>query len=163
MAVVAALELHNLVAAGKSACGTDGAHRRLGPAVHHADHLHARHKVHHEFCKFGFEPARSPETEAVLCRLGNRLDDGIVSVAQEHWPPAAHVIDIVVAIHIVDVAALRAGDKRRSRPHIAVGTHRAVHAARHERLGFGKKFFANRVFHERKYKKRSLPKERPVY
>ena len=147
VAVVAAFKLHNLVAVGKSACGTDGAHRRFCTAVYHADHLHARHKVHHEFCKFGFEPARSPETEAVLRGLCNGGNHRIVRVAQEHRAPAAHVIDIVVAVHVVDVAALRTGNKRRGRAYVSEGTHRAVHAARHERLGICKKFFAEGMIH----------------
>ena len=147
VAMVAAFKLHNLVAAGKSACGTDGTHRRLGPAVHHADHLHARHKVHHEFCKFGFEPARSPETEAVLRRFCNSTDYRVVRMPQEHRAPAAHVVDIVVAVHIVDVAALRAGNKRRGGTHVTVGAHRAVHATGHQVLGFCKKFFAQGVVH----------------
>ena len=141
MAVVATLEFHNLVASGKTACCTDGAHRRLGAAVHHADHLDARHKTHHEFCKFRFEPARCTKTESILRRLGNRIDDRVMSVSQKHRAPATHIVDIVVAIDIVDVAALRASDKRRRRPHVAISANGTVHATRHERLGFCEKFF----------------------
>ena len=153
VAMVAAFKLHNLVAPSKTASRTNGAHRCLGPAVHHANHLHTRHEAHHKLREFGFEPARSPETETVLRRLGNRLDNGIVSMAQEHRPPTAYIIDVVVTIHIVDVTALRAGDKRRCGPHVAISTHRAVHTTRHECFGFGKKFFAKRMIHVLKNRK----------
>ena len=157
MAVVAAFEFHNLVASGEAAGRTDGAHRRLGTAIHHADHLHARHQIHHEFRELGFQAARGAETESVLRRLGHRLDNGVMGMSQEHWAPAAHVIDVIVTVHVVDMAALGTGDKRRRRPHVSEGTHRAVHAARHQVLGFGKKLFANGMVHfSRPFSKASL-------
>ena len=142
MAVVATFKLHNLVATGKTASRTDSAHRRLGAAVHHANHLDTRNKAHHELRKFRFQAARSAKAEPVLRRLGDCLDYRIMRVSQEHRAPATHVVDIVVAIHIVDMAPLRTGNKRRRRPHVTVRTHRAVHATRHQGFRFCKEFFA---------------------
>ena len=138
MTVVATFKLHNLVAAGKPASGTDSAHRRFGSAVHHANHLDARHKLHHEFRKFRFQTARSAKTKPVLRRFCNRVNHRVVSVPQKHWPPAAHVIDVIVAIDIIDVATFGASDKRRCGPHVTVCTNWAIHATRHERFRFCK-------------------------
>ena len=147
MAMIAAFELHNLIATGKTASRTNRTHRRFGPAVHHANHLDAWHKAHHKLRKFRFKTARGAKTEAILSCIGNSLNHGIVRMPQKHRAPAAHVINVIVAIHIVNVAALGTLDKRRRRPHIAKRTHRTVHAARHERFCFCKQLFAQRVIH----------------
>ena len=48
MTVVTTLEFHNLVTTRKATSRADGAHGSLGTAVHHADHFHTGHKVHHQ-------------------------------------------------------------------------------------------------------------------
>ena len=142
MAMVATFELHNLIATGETASRTNRTHRRFGAAIHHANHLNARHKVHHKLRKFRFKTARGAKTEAILSCIGNGLDHSIMRMTQKHRTPTAHIINVVVAINIVNVATLGSLDKRRRRPHIAKRTHGTVHAARHERLCFCKQLFA---------------------
>ena len=51
---------------------------------------------------------------------------------------AQHIVDILVAVDIVDFGALRFGDEGRGGAHGPIGADRAVDAAGHETLGFSK-------------------------
>ncbi len=54
MAMVAAFEFDNLIAASKTTRQANSAHGRFGAGVHHAHHVHGRHQVGDQFRHFHF-------------------------------------------------------------------------------------------------------------
>ena len=79
MAVVAALELDDLVASGVAACQSDRAHRGLGTGTDHAHQLHRRHQLADPVRHHGLDLGGCPEAQAVV---GGRLDR--VAAHQSH-------------------------------------------------------------------------------
>ena len=76
MAVVAAFELDDLVAAGEGAREAHRGHRRLGAGVDEAHELDRRHRVADEARQLDLELGRGAEAGAALGRLLQDLDDG---------------------------------------------------------------------------------------
>ena len=112
VAVVRALDLHDVVAAGRGARDPDRAHRRLGAGVREP-HLSRGRSA-------GTAPRRTAPSSSVgaaKCvpvRRGalDRLDDLRVRVADDHRAEAAVDVDVLVA---VDVPDLRAASRRAGR------------------------------------------------
>src|SRR5699024_10614062 len=129
VAVVAALKLDELVPAGGATGQTQGGHHRLGAGVHHAYQLQPGHHVHHQLGHFHLPGAGCAEAEAVCHRFLHRLTDDGVVVAQNHGAPGADVVNVAVALHIINAAALCPLDEPGGETHGAVGPHRAVHPA----------------------------------
>ena len=113
VAVVAAVELDDLLAAGVAAGEADGAHRRLGAGVHHAHHLDRRHGLADEAGELDLDGRRRAEARAVV-------EDGVqpaehvrVAPAEDHRPPRRDEVDVLVAVDVPDVGALGARDEER--------------------------------------------------
>ena len=113
MAVVAALEFHDLVAPGKSAREPDRGHRRLGAAVDHADFFNRRHPRADQLGHLDLARIRDAEADAVFCGGGNRIEHDLRRMAENRRPPCADVVDEFVAIDIPDVRAVGALDEER--------------------------------------------------
>ena len=131
MAVVAADELHDLLAPGVAASHTDGAHGRLGAGVHHAHHLDRRDGPADEASELDLDGRRRAEARAVV-------DDGMQSAehlrmapAEDHRSPGRDEVDVLVAVDVPDVGALAARHEdgvRHADP--LHGAHRRVDPAR---------------------------------
>ena len=70
----------------------------------------------------------------------DRVDDLGMTVAEDHRPPGADVIDIGIAVDIIDFRAGGAFDEDRFAADGAKGAHRTVDAAGDDLVGFGKVF-----------------------
>ena len=135
MAVVAALELDELAAAGGATGQANGAHARFGARADEADHLHRWHQAQDFFGQLHFALCGGAEAEAFECGLLHRFKHGGVAVAQDHRAPGADVVDETLVVGIPEVGALRALDEAGCAAHGLEGTHGRVHAAGDQRLG----------------------------
>ena len=140
VAVIAALKLDDLVPAGGPPGQADGRHDGLGARVHHADHLDVGHQLHHELGHLHLPLGGSAEAESVLDGPLHRLPDDRVVVPQDHGTPGTDIVQIFVALHIVDVCAVRPLDEARGHIHRPEGTHRRVDAAGQHLYRFVKEF-----------------------
>jgi hypothetical protein len=101
MAVVAALELDQHVAAGVAAGQADGAHRRLGAGRNQAHHVHRRHQFAQQVGDLDFLLGRRAEGEAID---DGGLDGGDhlrVGVAEDHRAPGADVVGVPLAVGVL--------------------------------------------------------------
>ena len=93
MAVIAALELHDGVAAGEAAGQTNGAHGRLGARTDEAHQFDGRHEFDDAPRKPGFQFRRGAEAQTVGGDSLHRFDDPRMRVAQNHRAPGADEVD----------------------------------------------------------------------
>ena len=123
--VVGAGELQQLLAAGRGAREADRAHRRLGPARGHAQHVDGRDA---RGDRLGQQRPRARSARRTSSRprgLRDRRDDRRVRVAVDQRAPRADVVDVAVAVDVGDLGALGALDEDRVAPDRAHRAHRA--------------------------------------
>src|SRR6185295_17135251 len=131
-AVVLALELHDLGAAGIGASDAHRVHRRLGaghghprladPAGHLLDQLH----------RLDLVLRGKGEADAPAHPLVDVVVDARVAVTEDHRAVAQAQVDVLVAVHVPDPAALAAVDVHGV---VAPGPEVRVGTARHGLLG----------------------------
>ena len=128
MAVVAALELDDLVPARSRTREAQGAHDGLGAGVHEAHHLQARHHAAHELGEVGLAGNGGAKGQPARRGRDHGLADRWMVVPQDERAPRVDVVHVVVAVDVNDVRPLAASDERRLEAHALVGAHRAVDA-----------------------------------
>ncbi len=87
MAVVAAVELDDVVATRESASETNGRHRRLGAGIHHPHHFYGWYDLDDEFGDFDFDVSRRPEAGAPIEDGREGVYDGGGAMTQHHRSP----------------------------------------------------------------------------
>src|SRR5919197_5248137 len=135
MAVVAAVELDDLLASGERARQPDRRQRGLGTGVDEADHLDRRKGLADQLGKLDLAPGRRAEAGAVAGALGNRLDDAGVGVSEDQRSPGAEVVEILIAVLVPDPGAEAPPDEQRVAPDRFEGANGAVDASRQESNG----------------------------
>jgi hypothetical protein len=60
---------------------------------------------------------------------GDGLDDRRIRVPEDQRPPAAHVVDVAMAVDVGEPGATPLLEEHRGAPHAAEGAHRRVHAS----------------------------------
>ena len=128
-AVVAAGKLYHKVSAGKPARDPDGAHRRLGPGVHQPHHLDRWRKLANQLGHLDFALGRGPETRPRFDDVVQGLGHFRVPVPQNQRPPGADVVDVGMAVRVVEMRARAALDKHRIAAHGPERPRRRVDAA----------------------------------
>ena len=140
MAMVAAVEFHDVVALREATCHADRRHGGLGARGGHAHLFHRGHPLADRLRHIDLVRIRNTEGNAVLGDLMDRVCDRNRSVAEDVRPPRADVVDVGLVIDVGDAAALRPADEERLAIDVFESTHRAVHAPRDVLLGDGEKF-----------------------
>ena len=145
VAVIAALELDDLVAPGEAAREADARHCRFGAAVHHPHLLDRRHMFADELRHLHFERIRNSEAEAARRGVADSLDDDLRRVAENRWSPRADVIDVFFAIDVPDFGAGGALDEERLAIQAAERADGRVNAAGNSLACGGEKFGGARM------------------
>ncbi len=130
-------ELHEQVAAGEAAREADGAHGRLGAGRHEAEPLDRADALLDELGELGLGRRRRAEREAAARGIRHRLDHARIGVAQDRGTPAGDEVDVLAALDVGDVRALRRDEEARGAADRAERAHRRVHAAGDDGLGAG--------------------------
>ncbi|MPM32914.1 hypothetical protein SDC9_79481 [bioreactor metagenome] len=129
VAVVAALELDHLVPAGGAAGQPQGGHRRLGAGVDQPDLLD-RGAGDDLGGQVDLGAGRGAEGGAVRGRPGDRVEHLGMRVPQQHRPPGADQVDVLVAVDVGDVRPPGRPDEPRRATDGAEGAHRGAHPTR---------------------------------
>ena len=135
MAVVAAVELDDLAAAGVATGQAQGAHARFRAGGHHAHHFHGRHQLANLFGQHHFAFGGGAKAEAFQHGGLHGCHDFRVAVAQDHGAPGADVVHKLLVVRVPEVSALCTLDEARRAAHGIEGTHGGVHATRDHALG----------------------------
>ncbi len=148
VAVIAAVEFDDHVAAGEAARQPQGGHGGFGARIHHAHQVHAGYGVHDHARHFHFTFGGRAVARALFQRFLHRFDHRRVGVAQYHGAPGADVIHEIVSIHVVNMRSLGASDKQRCAAHRFARPHRAVDAAGDNLFRLHKQIFRRPVVHD---------------
>ncbi len=127
--VVAALELHQHLAAGERPGHAQGGERRLGAGRGEAHLLHRRHALTDELGQLDLTCVRRSEAGAELGGGGDRLDDGWMGVAEDERAPAAHVVHVAMSVHVGEPGAATLAKEDRRAAHAPKRPDRRVHPA----------------------------------
>ncbi len=112
MSVVAAFELDDFVAPGKSTREANCTHGGFSAGTGHAHQVDIRHQLADALCQFNLERRWRAKTQSFLRGCGNRGDDFRVGMTANHRTPGAHIVDIALTIDVDQVSALGTIDKR---------------------------------------------------
>ena len=134
MSVVAAGELQHLRPPGVPAGQADRRHGGLGAGVDEADLVDAR-ALDDELGEFDLGGGGGAVAQSAGGGVLHGGDDLGVGVAHEHRAPGAEQVDVVVAVHVGEVAALGGGDEAALPADGTEGPDGRVHPARGERPG----------------------------
>ena len=116
MAVIAAIELEENVAARRAPRHADGAHRRLGARADEAHHLHRRIRGRDHLGQVHLARRGRAVAGAAGHRRRHRLHDGPRGVTEDQRPPRADEVEIAPAVDVGEARALRAGHEERLAP-----------------------------------------------
>ena len=113
-AVVLALELHDLVAAGVGPGDPHRVHRGVGAGRRHACHLDPAGQLAQELHGPDLVLRGQGEADAATHALADVVVDAVVGMPEEDGPIAHPQVDVLVAVEIPDAAALAAIDVDRA-------------------------------------------------
>ena len=135
VAVIAALKLHQLAAAGATAGHTDGAHRGLRAGINHSQHFAGRVSLGNQLRQLHLVGGGKAVGGAAPGRLLHRLSYKLRRVAKNQRAVGANIVDITPPLNVRNIGPLRALHNHRLHAHRAKSPHRAVHTAGHQALG----------------------------
>ena len=147
MAMIAAIELDDFVAAGEAAGEADGAHAGLGAGTGHAHFLHTGDQRANEPGHGDLERIGNAEAGAVIGGGFHGGDDFGVAMAEDGGAPGEDVVDVVVTIHIPYAAAAGAIDEEGLAADGAKGAHGGIDAAGNVIQRLGEKGFGTGLGH----------------
>jgi hypothetical protein len=135
MAVVAALELEDVVALREAPRHPQGAHAGFGAAGHQAELLERRDRGRQELGHFDFGDRGGSVRGALPGRFDHGLQDFRRGVTQDHRAPGAHVINVVLAVDVADAGTLRRRHEEGGAADRPEGADGGIHAAGNDGLG----------------------------
>src|SRR5512140_3584623 len=103
--MVAAGKLENLVPSGIATRESDCAHGRLGTGTDHSDHLYGWDSINNHLCEYDLFFSRSTKAGAAVSRRFYRSNNVGVAMSEYHRPPGADIVNVFVAVDIIDFAA----------------------------------------------------------
>ena len=145
VAVIASVELDDLIPSRVAARGADRTHDRLGARIDHAHHLDRRHHAADQLRHLDLRAGRRAVAQSVLRRLDDRLADRREVVTQNHRSPRTDEVDVFVSVLIPHAGLVRLCDEPRRRPDRAERADRRVHAARNALHRAVKQLFGYRI------------------
>ena len=138
MSMIAAGKFDNFIAFRICPRQTQNAHCRLCTGVDHPYHLNGRNSLRNKFGQFCFQQSRCTVTRSSQDCFLQSLSHHRMCMAKNHRPPGFNIINVVIAINIINMAAASLGYKRRCSAGTAERTHRTIHAAGNNFFSFGK-------------------------
>src|SRR2546423_2159014 len=128
MAMIAAVELNDLVPPGKSASETNARHRRFGSAVDHSDFFNRWHPFADQLGHFDFERIWNSKAQSARGRVAYCIDNHFWRVTKNRRTPAADVIDEFLSVDVPNFRTGRALNEKRFAANIAKRADRRINA-----------------------------------
>ena len=130
VSMIAACKFDDLIFPRITSCNTDCTHNSFCTRIDHSDHIHMRDSVTDKFSHFHFDLCSASKAQTFFTGLQNTFPYCRKIVSQDHWSPGIYVINIAVAIYIINIAAICTFNKSRCFSNSAICTHRTVYTAR---------------------------------
>ena len=146
VAVVAPLELDDLIAACVAASQTNGAHAGFRAGTHEAHGFDVGHDLDDFFGNERFAFGDGAKRKARVNGGVHGFNHGRMVVAEDHRAPGADVIDVAAIFSIPHISALGAADKARCAAHALKSADGRIHAAGDALLSTFKKFLVDAHF-----------------
>ena len=140
VAVIAALEFDDLLAAGRAARQTKRTHDGFRARIYHADHLDTGQHGHHFLRHFDFEAGRRTERQTADHAVVHGFQNVGMAVAEDHRPPRTHVVDVLQTVRVQNVTAEALDDKAWRAADRTEGADRRIDAARQHLAAAFKQF-----------------------
>ena len=135
VAVVPRLELDRQVASGVSAGHAQGAHGRFRAGIDHAQQFDGREGGPDQLRQPDLGFGGRAETRAPFAGLLQGFDHGGMAVTQDQRTPGPQVVDVFVAVHVVDLRPRAPVHEDRTPPDPSEIAHGAVYPAGHGSQG----------------------------
>ncbi len=129
VAVIATDELDDFIASRASAGKTNRGHDRFGAGTDEADLFDRTNGLNDYLGQVGFKLRRYAEAGSFGHNLFDVPEDFGVCMAENHRSPGKAIVDILVAVHIVQVCSFCLVDKNRIRANGSKGAYRTIDAA----------------------------------
>src|SRR5437588_422023 len=100
MAMIAAIELDDLVPPNKSAGQANARHRGFSSAIDHSDFFDRRHPLANQLGHFDFERIWNSKTQSARGRVAHGIDNYFWRVTKNRRSPAADVIDVFLSVRV---------------------------------------------------------------
>ena len=130
MTVITAAKFDELIATGIRSCQAQGTHGSLGAGVDEAHHFKRWYAIDHQSCQLILGLGGCAKAKAPLAGLHHCLHYFGMGMPQDHWPPGLDVIEVAIAIHVIEIRSLGGADEDGTTSNSAKGAHRAVDASR---------------------------------
>src|SRR5436305_11465883 len=126
MSMITAVELEDLIAPCERAREADARHSRFCAAVHHPHLLDRWNPIADQFRHLQFQRIGNSKTQSARRSVSNRFEHNFWRMPKNRRSPTAHVINVLIFIHVPDPCAFPASDEKRLTANIAKGTHRRI-------------------------------------
>lgn len=133
--MVAAFKFDDFVALGKTACQTDGSHRRFRAGADEAQPFDRRHNFGNLFGNGDFAFGGRAERQTAQRSFAHGFDDFGMRVSDNRRPPRADIIGVARAVFVPNIRAFGFFDEARHAADAAECAHGRIHAAGDD--GFG--------------------------
>src|SRR5262245_21038750 len=123
MPMIAAFELDDLVALGKTARETDARHCRFRPAVHHSHLFNRGNPAADQLGHFHFKWIWNSKTDSMPGCLTDCIDHYLWRMTEDRRSPSADIIDVFLPLDVANAGAGSAVDKERLATYSAKSAH----------------------------------------
>ena len=138
MTMITANKLHDFVTMSIASGQSQSTHGSLCTRVYHADNLNRWINLHNLLGQLGLNQGRCTIAGTSGSSLLQSLYHLWMSMAHHHRPPGAYIINIIIAVNIIDMTALCSSNERRVAIHTSIGTNRTINATWHQLFGLSK-------------------------
>src|SRR5947209_3070517 len=158
MSMITAAKLENFVAASIGTCQPQGTHSRLSAGVDKAHHFNRWNALNDQLSQFVFGLRGRTKAKTPLARLYHRMHHARMAMAENHGSPGLHIVQIAVAIDIIEIGAVSRCNEDGAAAHSAKSPYRTINATRQTFLRLLKKslrakemklaFYRSLIMHE---------------
>ena len=129
--MIASRKFNDFIPFGIASCQADGAHHCFCAGIYHPHHFYGGNQAADQFCHFHFYGSGGSKAQPPSAGVYDAVQYPLIGMPQNHRPPGAYIINVLIAVLIIKTGPFPAFDKSGNRPHRAESPYRRIDAARH--------------------------------
>ena len=127
--MVVSFKLYEFISACEASRKSDGAHTGFCSTAYHSDEVNVGNHTHNQFSHFNFKLRWSTERSRVQCFFSDCIYNRAIGMSKNHRTPGCDVINVFVAIGIIEVCATGFFHEKRCSSHTFECPYRRVDSA----------------------------------